>query len=128
MQAGPMQWGTLEYIFAAFAIATALGVLLQACILLGMAIGLRRLLNKVEHLLGVVDEHALPLIASSKVTLQDLGPKLKTISANLVEVSETLKHESNNVKRSVDDVLERTRVQTARVDGIVSGTLDGITT
>jgi len=61
------------------------------------------------------------------VTLEELAPKLKTITANLVEVSETLKQESQNVKASVDDVLERTRAQTARVDEIVSGTLDGLT-
>jgi len=35
MQLGNMQWGTLEYIFAIFAIATAIGVLIQAGILCG---------------------------------------------------------------------------------------------
>jgi hypothetical protein len=52
---------------------------------------------------------------------------LKVISSNLVDISETLKVESHNIKGSVDDVLAKTRVQTARVDEMVSGTLDGIT-
>ena len=110
------------YVFDIFTGAIAVAVFIQACILLGMFIGLRKLQVKVEQIL----ERALPLIDSSKATFEELAPKLKTISANLVEVSETLKQESQNVKVSVDEVLEKTRAQTARVDEIVSGTLDGL--
>jgi hypothetical protein len=110
------------YVFDIFTGAIAVAVFMQACILLGMFIALRKLQVKVEDVL----DRAMPLIASSKVTLEDLGPKLKTISANLVEVSETLKQESLIIKASVDDVLEKTRAQTARVDEMVSGTLDGL--
>jgi len=112
--------------FVVFTAATALGVLIQAGILLGMFIGLRKLQVKLEHILNHTTDYALPLIASTKVTLEELSPKLKIISSNLVEVSETLKSESRNIKGSVDDVLEKTRAQTARVDEMVSGTLDGI--
>ena len=110
------------YVFDIFTGAIAVAVFIQTCILLGMFIALRKLQVKVEQIL----DHAMPLITSSKVTLEELAPKLKTISANLVEVSETLKQESQNVKVSVDEVLEKTRAQTARVDEMVSGTLDGL--
>jgi len=116
----------ISIMFVIFTAATALGVLIQAGVLLGMAFGLRKLQVKLEHILNHTTEHALPLIASTKATLEDLSPKLKTISANLVDISETLKSESHNIKGSVDDVLEKTRAQTARVDEMVSGTLDGI--
>jgi hypothetical protein len=114
------------YIYIIFTGATAIGVLIQAGVLLGLFLGFRRLQGKLELILTHITDHALPLIASSKVTLEELSPKLKTISSNLVDISETLKHESQNVKVSVDDVLEKTRAQTARVDEMVSGTLDGI--
>src|SRR5271163_4447383 len=126
MQLGNMQWGTLEYIFAIFAIATAFGVLLQAGILLGFFIAFMKLQGKLEKILTHVTEHALPLIERSKVMLEDLSPKIQTISENLAEISEMLKEETHNVKVSVDEVLEKTRAQTARVDEMVSGTLDGI--
>jgi hypothetical protein len=121
-----MQWGSLEYVYVIFAIATAFGVLLQAGILLGFFIAFRKFQGKLEAILTGVTDHALPLIASSKVTLDELSPKLNTISANLVEVTDILKQESRTIKVSVDDVLEKTRAQTARVDSMVSGTLDGI--
>lgn len=126
MQLGNMQWGTLEYIFAVFAIATAVGVLLQAGILLGFFIAFLKLQGKISTILTQITDHAMPLVASSKVTLEELAPKVQTISANLVEISELLKEETHTVKASVDEVLEKTRAQTARVDEMVSGTLDGI--
>jgi hypothetical protein len=126
MQLGNMQWGTLEYIFAIFAIATAFGVLLQAGILLGFFIAFVKLRGKLETILTQVTDHALPLIESSKAMLQDLSPKVQTISGNVAEISEMRKHETVTIKTSVDDVLEKTRAQTARVDEMVSGTLDGI--
>jgi hypothetical protein len=126
MQPSTMQWGTLEYIFAIFAIATAVGVLFQAGILFGFFLSFMKLQGKMEKILTHVTEHALPLIASSKVTLEELAPKVQTISANLVEISELLKEETHTIKTSVDEVLEKTRAQTTRVDEMVSGTLDGI--
>jgi hypothetical protein len=126
MQLSNMQWGTLEYIFAIFAIATAVGVLLQAGILLGFFIAFMKLQGKLEKILTHVTEHALPLIERSKVMLEDLSPKVTAISANLVEMSVMLRQETATIKGSVDDVLEKTRAQTARVDEMVSGTLDGI--
>jgi hypothetical protein len=126
MQVGNMQWGTLEYIFAIFAIATAAGVLLQAGIMLGFFLAFMKLQGKIATILTQITEHAMPLVASSKVTLEELAPKVQTISANLAEISELLKEETHTIKTSVDEVLEKTRAQTTRVDEMVSGTLDGI--
>lgn len=113
-------------VFLVFTAATAVGVLIQAAVLLGMFFGLSRLQAKIETILTHMTEHALPLIASTKVAMNELSPKVKIIADNLVEVSETLKQESKTIKVSVDDVLNKTRAQTARVDEMVSGTLDGI--
>ena len=126
MQPGNMQWGTLEYIFAIFAIATAVGVLLQAGIMLGFFLAFLKLQGKISEILTQVTDHALPLVASSKIALEELTPKVRSISSNLVEISELLKDETRTVKTSVDEVLHKTRAQTARVDEMVSGTLDGI--
>jgi hypothetical protein len=126
MPLNSMQWGTLEYIFAIFAVATAVGVLLQAGVLLGFFFAFLKIRGQLEKILSQVTEHALPLIASSKTTLEAIAPKVQAISANLAEVSEMLKQETHTVKISVDDVLEKTRAQTARVDEMVSGTLDGL--
>ena len=121
-----MHSGIPPYVYIIFTAVTAIGVLIQAGVLLGMFLALLKTQKKGEQLLRKMEIEALPIIASTRVALEDLSPKLKVITANLVEVTETLKYETKHIKGSVDDVLERTRAQTARVDEMVSGTLDGL--
>ena len=105
---------------------TAVGVLMQAAIMTSFFFAFLKLQGKITQILTQVTDHAMPLVASSKITLEDLAPKVQTISANLVEISEMLRQETHTVKASVDEVVQKTRAQTARVDEMVSGTLDGI--
>ena len=104
----------------------AISFLVQAGVVLGFFIAFVKMREKLKTILNQVTEHALPLIATTKTTVEELKPKVQTISTNLVEISELLKQETHTVKTSVDEVLEKTRAQTARVDEMVSGTLDGI--
>jgi hypothetical protein len=126
MQFGNMQWGTLEWIFAIFAVATAVGVLIQTAIMASFFFAFLKLQGKISEILTHLTDHAMPLVASSRVQLEELAPKVQTIGSNLAEISELLKSETHTIKTSVDEVVEKTRAQTARVDEMVSGTLDGI--
>jgi hypothetical protein len=125
------------YVFVIFIAATAAGVLLQACILLGMFLALRKTQKKVEDMIDEARAHLLPTIASSRALIDNLGPKvtfavndlmpkLKTISSDLVETTGLVRREAENVKVAMDEVLGRTRGQAARVDGMVTGTLNGV--
>jgi methyl-accepting chemotaxis protein len=109
-----------------FTIVTGVGVLLQACVLLGMFIALRQTQKKVHALTEKIEDHVLPLVSSSRGLIDDLSPKVKIITANLVETSATLRSQSEQVKTVVDDVSARARQQTARVDGMVTGALNSI--
>ena len=48
--------------------------------------------------------------------IDDLSPKLKIASSNLVEASHTIRHQANHVNATVEDVLDKTTVQAARVN------------
>jgi hypothetical protein len=71
--------------------------------------------------------HALPAIISSREVIQDLSPKIKTISENLTEISTMLRGRADKVGVLVDDVTARAQVQATRVDGMVKVTLDQVT-
>jgi hypothetical protein len=58
--------------------------------------------------------------------VDSLSPKLKHITENMVEVSDILRSETQHITVSLSDVVERTHQQAARVDHIVSSTLNGI--
>jgi len=109
-----------------FTIVTGVGVLLQAGVLLGMFIALRQTQKRVHALTEKIEDHVLPLTVHSRELLTDLTPKIRTITANLVEASATLRSQTEQVKTVVDDISSRTRQQTARVDGIVTSTLNSL--
>jgi hypothetical protein len=105
----------------------ALSLLLQAASMLAVAVGARKAQKKVMALADDVRLHALPVIMSSREVLQDIGPRLKVITANLEATSTVLRSKSDQVSGLVGDVTTRAQAQAARVDGMVKGTLDQVT-
>jgi hypothetical protein len=116
---------TLLVVFIAIA---AVSILAQACFTVGMFIATRKAQKKIMGLVDDVRLHALPAIISSRDVIQDLTPKLRTIAENLTAVSTTLRTKTEKVGGLVEEVTDRTQAQAVRVDGMVKGTLDGLTT
>jgi hypothetical protein len=121
-----MQNDIPPYIYIIFTAVTSVGVLLQALILFGIYIGVRKSVRKITDLADEASVHLMPTIATSRKIVEDLAPKLKTISENLVATSTTLRREADHVRVAVDDVVDRTRGQAARVDEMLTGTLNGV--
>jgi methyl-accepting chemotaxis protein len=118
-----MQTGTLQL---AFTIVTALAVLMQAFVLLGMLFAVKAAMRRVDEVTTKAQEHALPALETARTLLDEISPKLKIAAQNMMEVSETLKARSVTVSDAVDDLLKKAEVQVDRVDEMVTGTLDSI--
>lgn len=86
--------------------------------------------KRVRHLLDHYDKeigpNLVPMVKSARSLVDSLAPKLKHVTENLVEVSDILRSETQHITVSVSDMVERTHQQAARVDNIVSTTLNGI--
>jgi hypothetical protein len=115
-----------QYVSIAFTVVTAFGVLLQALVLLGMFLGLRETQKKVTTVLDRMNDHLVPVLATSRSLLEDVSPKLKIITSNLVETTETIRQEVRHLDTIVGEVADKSRAQAARVDGMVTETLDTV--
>jgi hypothetical protein len=115
---------TLLVVFIAIA---AVSILMQAGFTVAMFIAARKAQKKIMGLADDLRLHALPAIIASRDVIQDLTPKLKTIADNLTAVSTTLRTKTEKVGGLVGDVTDRAQVQAVRVDGMVKGTLDHLT-
>lgn len=115
---------TLMVIFVALA---AISIFAQAVFTAAIFIAARIAQKKMMTLVEEVRSHALPAIISSREVIQDITPKLKTISDNLTAVSATLRSKTDEVGGLVGDVTTRAHVQVSRVDGMVKATLDQLT-
>jgi hypothetical protein len=116
---------TLLLVFVAVA---AVSILMQAGFTVAMFIGARKAQKKLMGLADDVRLHALPAIIASRDVIQDITPKLRTITDNLAAVSTTLRTKTDKVGGLVENVTDRAQAQATRVDGMVKGTLDGLTT
>lgn len=106
-----------------FAGLVAVGLLVQAAALLGIFLGVRRVQARLLPLIDSLHSEVLPAALEAGQTVRDLSPKLKTIAANLTEVSSELRITSNRVGDTVRDIMDRTRVQAAHVDGMMDAVL-----
>lgn len=121
------------WVYILFTAVTALGVMLQALVLLLMFFALKGALGRLNEVSKKAEENVIPLLATSRGLLEEVSPKLKVAAQNALEVSQTarevsltLKTESQNVAAAVDDLLKKAAVQADRVDEMVTGTLNSV--
>jgi hypothetical protein len=102
----------------------ALAMLTQTVIFGIAAIGAIKAKNRLVEIAEEVRLKALPLIDRSQGVLHDLHPKVRVITDNLVETSHIVRAKAQEFDSTITDVNHRARVQTARVDDMVSTVLD----
>lgn len=103
---------------------TAAAVLLQACVMLGIFLAVRQTTKKLLDATDEIKKHAIPVIVNARQLLEDITPKVKVVSTNVVEVSQSVRHQVKHVGATVDDLLGKTTAQAARVDGMVTAGLN----
>jgi hypothetical protein len=123
MQSPPSDYYLVLVIFTA---VTAFSLFLQACCLLGMAVVLLKGMKKMQALAEEVKAKAFPAIASAQTLLDDIGPKLKTATSELSEISQKVRHQATNVNETMDDVLVKANAQIRRIDEMVTGTMNAV--
>lgn len=114
------------WVYIAFTAVTALGVLMQALVLLGMLIALKGALSRVDELSKVAEQHVIPTLATARQLLEEVSPKLREAAEHVKEASQTLKQQSTHVNETLDDLLKKAEGQADRVDEMVTATLNSI--
>ena len=116
----------VPWVYILFTALVAVGVLLQACVLLGMLIAMRASLKRMEKLATMAEEHAIPALTSAKNLVDAVAPKLKVAADNVAAASETLRTESQHVTETLEGVLKKTEAQAQRVDEMITATLNTV--
>lgn len=113
-----------ETLLTIFVGATCVAVLLQMGILFALYMTTRKTAERMEALAKRVEEQALPTIELARNMITENGPKISAIISDLQEMSATVKDQSGRISTMLDDVMDRTRLQTIRADEMVTRTLD----
>ncbi|MHB1022850.1 MAG: hypothetical protein ACYC46_07515 [Acidobacteriaceae bacterium] len=121
-----MVLGVNTKLFLVFTALLVVAVLLQAVILLAMALGARKTQQRMVAIAEDLQAKITPILDSTRVLVEDTAPKIKVVANNAVETSFLLREQVEQLHDTIEEVSIRTRKQVERVDGMVSGGLDAL--
>jgi chromatin segregation and condensation protein Rec8/ScpA/Scc1 (kleisin family) len=107
-----------------FIVVTALAVVIQAGILAGMYVAMRKTSGKVELLAEEVRTKVLPAAQLAQELITELRPKLVTVADNVSASTTVMRNQLERLDATLTDIVDRTRLQVIRADEFVNNTMD----
>jgi methyl-accepting chemotaxis protein len=109
-----------------FIALTGAAVVLQAGILAALYWSVRKSSARMEALALEVQTKALPALETAHEMLIELRPKLTVIADNLTETTHSVRSQVERMDATVNDVVDRARLQIIRGDELLTRTLDRV--
>jgi len=116
-----------------FIAITAAAVVLQMLILFVMCIVVFKLSARLKTVADETESRVFPLIDSARILQQEVKsfletsrPKVDLILDNAAHVTTTARTEVERVQATVNDLLDRLRLQVIRADEMVTRTMDRV--
>ncbi len=109
-----------------FVALTGAAVALQAGVLVAMYMTMRKSSARMEALAIEVKTKALPTLETAQAMLAELRPQLTVIADNLTETTHSVRSQVERMDATVNDVVDRARLQIIRADELLSRTLDRV--
>src|SRR5208282_429055 len=105
-----------------FIAVTTFAVVVQAGILVGLYLAVRKSTARMEALATQVTTKTLPTLETVQSMLVELRPRIDVISVNLSESSNLVRNQLARVDATLTDALDRTRLQVIRADELLNRT------
>jgi methyl-accepting chemotaxis protein len=103
---------------------TCFGVLMQAFVLLGMFLVLKRTMDKMHAVTEELRPHLLPAVSTARNIIEESAPRIKVAVNDVVEMTHKVRIEVDHVSATVDDLLKKANAQANRVDEMVTASID----
>jgi len=121
----PMAQNT-ETILIVFVALTGVSVLLQACILVGILISLRKTSKSMLEATADLKATVVPMVHSTRELVERVTPQIVTVSVGLAELTERVKRETTGIDFSVKEIMERVTAQVHRLDSMLTASLNAV--
>ena len=109
-------------------ILVAIAVLMQAVAWVGIWLALRKVPGQIESVRSDVKQRLDPLTQSALEIINNSREPLRTITANVAEISQMLRDRTSNADEVAAELLEKSRSQIVRVDRMVSDLVEKVET
>lgn len=105
---------------------TMAAVVLQALILVALYLALRKTSARLEALANEVTTKVLPAAEVVHSMLVELRPQIATFFVDVTEATTIVRSQLERLDATVNDVIDRTRLQVIRADELLNRTMDRV--
>lgn len=109
-----------------FIIVAAVAIVAQTGILIALFSAFKKSSARMETLATEVHARAIPTLDAAHGLIVSAQPKVETIVENLAAASTTVRSQVERLDATLDDVIDRTRLQVIRADELVTRTMDKV--
>lgn len=116
----------MENWVAFFVIVAALAIVMQALILAGMFVALKKTSDQVLRLSSEVSTKLIPVLEKTNNLLEESRSRITSVMADTAEIAHLARNQANRFDRVVGEGMELLRVQIVRADQVISGVLESL--
>lgn len=114
---------TIELIFV---VVAALALLSQTCILLALFLAVKKTAVSLKEEINDIRGSVIPVMQKTREVVDRLSPSVEQGVTDLAGVARVLRGQAVAVEETMNEVLDRVRNETSRIDAMFSGTLDAV--
>jgi methyl-accepting chemotaxis protein len=115
-----------QTIMLAIVAVTALAVLLQVFILLGIFIAVRKATRTLNEQVEELRNAAMPILTNTRDLITRVTPYVESTVVDVAEVAHGLREQTAHMETAAKGIIERLRQQSSRVDAMFSNVLDAV--
>jgi type IV secretory pathway VirB2 component (pilin) len=111
---------------AFFVIVAALAIVLQAAILVGMFLAMKKTSEQVVRVSSDVSTKLIPVLEKTNALLDDSRSRISSVMADTAEMVHLARNQANRFDRVAGEGMEMLRVQIVRADQVITGVLESL--
>ena len=113
-------------VFLVFVAVITAAFVVQAGVMVGLFLAVRKSSTRMESLAAEVKTKTVPMLETAQSLITELRPKIEQAVENVAQSTSVVREQMHRLDLTVNDVLDRTRLQVIRADEMVSRTLDKV--
>lgn len=118
----------METRFTVLLIEVGIAVVVQVCVLIGILIAVRKSTERMSVLADEVQKRALPTLENVQKLMEFTRPRVESAVENLTNASTTIREQVQKLDGTVNELVDRAKVQAVRADDLLTRTLDRVET
>ena len=115
-----------DTVLTIFVAVTAVAFCLQLVILFLLYKSIEKSSERMENTVNRLEQRLAPVLTTANTMLEEVQPRISEITSNLAQATATIRSHVEVVADATGEIVERARLQAARIDHMIHSTADKV--